>query len=68
MDLVFEEEGGWVIVDFKTDPMNSKGVRPLAEKYGPQLLEYERAWQETTGEPVKEKGLYFTELENYIPL
>ncbi|MBI5248830.1 MAG: UvrD-helicase domain-containing protein [Desulfomonile tiedjei] len=59
IDLVFLEEAGWVIVDYKTDRFSGP-LDELVEKYKPQVLTYTRAWAEMTGEPVIESGLYFT--------
>ena len=59
VDLAFEEEDGWVIVDYKTDRVEGK-VAALASRYGPQLEAYRRALV-ATGVTVKERGGWFTE-------
>lgn len=63
IDLLFQEEGGWVIVDYKTD---SAGADTVAEKYRPQLEEYRRAWEQISGENTKETGLYLTRHQRYV--
>ncbi|MDF1527126.1 MAG: UvrD-helicase domain-containing protein [bacterium] len=61
MDLVFEEEDGWVIVDYKT------GAKDL-EKYRPQLEAYKEAWESFGIGRVKETGIYFVDHEEYLIL
>ncbi|MBU4194916.1 MAG: PD-(D/E)XK nuclease family protein [Actinobacteria bacterium] len=58
IDLVFEEEGGWVLVDYKTDRVRGAGAG-LLEKYAPQVRLYAEVWERCTGETVKETALYF---------
>ncbi|MFH1150493.1 MAG: UvrD-helicase domain-containing protein [Actinomycetota bacterium] len=66
MDLAFREEGGWVIVDYKTDRIStSRSEQALADEYAPQLELYGRAWAGCTGETVKETGLFFVDNRKY---
>jgi ATP-dependent helicase/nuclease subunit A len=66
IDLIFPEDGGWVLVDFKTDLVSSDaGAAALAERYAPQLALYKQAWERCTGEPVREMGIYFTSFDEY---
>ncbi len=59
IDLVFAEEDGWVLVDFKTDTVRSPSdVEALISKYAPQLRLYGEAWERCTGQGVIETGLY----------
>jgi len=60
IDLVFREDGGWVVVDYKSDSRSKKEIPQLVEHYRGQVQTYADFWQEATGEPVVEKGLYFT--------
>lgn len=61
VDLAFRENGGWVLVDYKTDLADSDAeMKALARRYAPQLRLYARAWEACTGETVKEMLLYFT--------
>ncbi len=68
IDLVFHEPNGWVIADYKTDAGAKSDPDVLAEKYRPQVELYARAWQQITGEPVAETGLFFTETGQYFVL
>jgi ATP-dependent helicase/nuclease subunit A len=71
IDLVFREQDGWVIADYKTDRIPDavldKGAEEAkraldarVEYYRPQVQLYSRFWEKITGEKVKESGLYFT--------
>ena len=52
IDCCFMEEGGWVLLDYKTDRASDK--RALLERYRPQLALYARALSEITRRPVKQ--------------
>ncbi|MBD3268128.1 hypothetical protein GF373_15805, partial [bacterium] len=65
IDLVFEEEDGWVIVDYKTDAAAKKQADALLQKYRPQIETYRKEWEALTGGQVKEMGLYFTSIQEY---
>ena len=68
IDLVFSENGHWIIVDYKTEKINiSAGMIQQVEKYVNQLNVYVKAWQLTTGMNVSEAGLYFIEDSVYVP-
>ena len=55
-DLIFVEEDGAVLVDFKTDA--TRDAQALKEKYRTQLTLYARAAEALLGCPVKESYLY----------
>jgi len=60
IDLAFKEADGWVIADYKTDVGTDPGF-PVREKaYRDQVDIYAEAWARLTGEPVKERVLFFT--------
>lgn len=59
IDLVFLDESGWVVVDYKTDRFTGPADQ-FIEKYKHQVLTYAQAWAEMTRGPVIEAGLYFT--------
>ena len=59
IDLVFEENGGWVVVDYKSDAVGSN-LSELANFYRPQVAHYRRYWEKLSGRPTK-AGLYFIE-------
>lgn len=48
IDLVFKEETGWVIVDYKTDDFEKDAVRKKA--YQKQVELYKKYWEKITGE------------------
>ncbi len=52
IDLCFEEDGEWVLIDYKTDSTDDKEA--LKARYLPQLNLYARALRSITGKPVKE--------------
>jgi ATP-dependent helicase/nuclease subunit A len=57
LDLVFEEEDGWTIVDYKSDTI-AGNLDELVAFYEPQIAHYRRYWQQLTGRPAK-AGLFF---------
>ncbi len=60
IDLVFREQDGWVLVDYKTDLPGVAGLEEAARRYAPQMRLYAEGWERCTGEAVKEAFLYFT--------
>ena len=54
IDCCFEEDGRWVLVDYKTD----SDIPGALEKHRPQLEIYAQALEEITGMPVAERILY----------
>jgi len=57
IDLVFEEEEGWVLVDYKSDVVSNNRAG-LVDFYRPQVEHYRRAWERLTGRRTQ-AGLYF---------
>jgi len=63
MDLLLPVEGGWALIDYKTDTI--KGTidqdkeDELRERYRVQMNLYAKALEEIWKQPVKEKYLYF---------
>ncbi len=68
IDLAFEEPGGWVIVDYKTDAVAPEHLTSLVDHYRPQVDSYARNWERFVGQPVKERGLYFVRTDTYQPV
>ncbi|MGE5544373.1 MAG: PD-(D/E)XK nuclease family protein, partial [Bacillota bacterium] len=67
IDLVFEEADGWVIADYKTDAISSPEKIPeLKNYYAPQVQLYKQLWESLTGKKVKEAGLYFTSVGEWV--
>lgn len=60
IDLVFRDDGGWVIVDYKSDAAGTAVSAPLMRGYERQLALYAAAWERLAGEPVAERHLLFT--------
>lgn len=60
VDLVFEEDGEWVLVDYKTDavPEGEDARRFLKERYQIQLDVYAKALERITNKKVKQKFIY----------
>lgn len=56
IDCCFEEDGQWVLVDYKTD--SPRDVQAVLEKHRPQLDVYADALVRITGMPVRERVLY----------
>ena len=60
VDCCIEEEGGLVIIDYKTDAVYDEGQLKLrAEHYRPQLMAYAKALSRILDKPVKECLLFF---------
>lgn len=67
IDAYFEEDGEWVLVDYKTDRVaKSNGADILKKRYHSQLSYYERALEQLTSRNVKEKLIYSIYLEEAI--
>ena len=66
IDLAFREDGGWVIVDYKTDAAARERQAELEEHYRPQVQSYAKVWEQFTNEKVREAGLFFTRNGVYV--
>jgi len=66
IDFLFEEEDGWVIVDFKTDSVTEEKLQSFLDFYRPQVQAYASEWEATFGYKVKEAGLYFVQLGKWL--
>jgi len=66
IDFLFEEEDGWVIVDFKTDSVTEETLQAFIDFYRPQVQAYASVWEKTFGYKVKEVGLYFAQLGKWV--
>lgn len=61
IDVVFEEDDGWVIVDYKTDHYKAEKDRlNLEQYYQSQLDAYRKVFTSISGKTVKETQIYFT--------
>jgi ATP-dependent exoDNAse (exonuclease V) beta subunit len=68
VDLVFEEDGGLVVVDYKTDHLSAEQARDQAAHHAPQLQLYGRGLARATGMPVRERLVLFTALGETVPV
>jgi ATP-dependent helicase/nuclease subunit A len=57
IDLAFRENGGWILVDYKTDA--APAIADRRARYRRQLDLYAECWARLTGEPVRERVLLF---------
>ena len=64
IDTAFEENGEWVLVDYKTDRVKSGG--DLIKRYKIQMDLYKEALQRLTGMPVKASYIYSFRLHDAI--
>lgn len=58
IDACFEENGEWILVDYKTDWVKPEQESELVEKYREQLIQYAGALEQLTGKKVREKWIY----------
>jgi ATP-dependent helicase/nuclease subunit A len=69
IDLVLLEDGGWAIVDYKTDRIEDQAhLEQLIKYYRPQVELYRNSFEAATGLEVAEAALYFTDRQHYEPL
>ena len=59
IDLLFEEEDGLVVVDYKTDAMEADQTLEAADRYRIQRGAYALVLQRVTGKPIKEVVFLF---------
>lgn len=65
IDLLLEEDDGFVLVDYKTD---RREPEQAALRYGTQIRLYRRAVEEILGRPVKEAYLHFLASRRSVPV
>jgi ATP-dependent helicase/nuclease subunit A len=68
VDLVFEEDGALVIVDYKTDHIAPGQALAQAAHHAPQLQLYGRGLAQATGLGVRERLVLFTALGQAVPV
>ena len=69
VDCAFEpEEGGLVVVDFKTDHVFGDALSERARRYRPQLEAYALALGKVLEKEVTEKVLYFFQTNSAVNL
>jgi ATP-dependent helicase/nuclease subunit A len=62
VDLVFEEDGSLVVVDYKTDAIMADQALAQAAHHAPQLQLYARGLAQASGMPVTQRLVLFTAL------
>jgi ATP-dependent exoDNAse (exonuclease V) beta subunit len=62
IDLLFEEEGSYVLVDYKTEAVAAKDLPAAVESHRAQLAFYREAVRQLTGRYPREAFLYFVRL------
>jgi ATP-dependent helicase/nuclease subunit A len=69
IDLIYRVDGGWKLIDFKTDAAaTQEEVLRVVDRYRDQVAAYGRYWSQITGERVVEQGLWLTHLDQYVPI
>ncbi len=66
IDCAFLEDGGWVLLDYKTDRIDDEEA--FIQRYAMQLEWYARALEKITGTPVKEMWLYALGKAKAVPV
>jgi ATP-dependent helicase/nuclease subunit A len=66
VDLVFEEDGRLVVVDYKSDAIADEQVLEQAAHHAPQLQLYGRGLTQAIGLPVRERLVLFTALARSV--
>jgi ATP-dependent exoDNAse (exonuclease V) beta subunit len=68
VDLVFEEDGQLVVVDYKSDAITDEQALAQAAHHAPQLQLYGRGLAQALGQPVRERLVLFTALGRTVPV
>ena len=73
IDCFFEEDDGYVLVDYKTDyvPTGTKretAIEEIKERYTKQIEIYKRAIEDITGKKVKESYLYLYSANEWVTI
>ena len=63
IDCFFEEDGKLTVIDFKTDYVTPETLEEKVKYYAPQLAAYANALERITGKGVKERILYFFDMD-----
>jgi ATP-dependent helicase/nuclease subunit A len=68
VDLVFEEGGALVVLDYKSDAIAEDQALAQAAHHAPQLQLYARGLARAAGMPVRERLVLFTALGRVVPV
>jgi ATP-dependent helicase/nuclease subunit A len=58
IDCYFEEDGGLVLLDYKTDRIPDRGTEIIKNRYATQINYYAEALKKLTGKEIKNKYVY----------
>ena len=58
IDLAYENDDGWEILDHKTDQLPADGAEELAQRYTDQLGAYGKVWRSITRDQSVRIGLH----------
>lgn len=67
-DCFFEEDGEFVLIDYKTDNVYGKDIIKYSERYRPQLEYYRKAIEKIFEKRVKEKYIYYLDCAKSIEI
>ncbi len=65
IDLAFEENGGWVVVDYKTGVAGEDAIAGCVELYREQVRMYAKKLSEITAKSARETGLFMIPVNQY---
>ncbi|PKK40608.1 ATP-dependent nuclease, subunit A [Clostridiaceae bacterium JG1575] len=68
IDAFFEEDGQWILLDYKTDAVGPGEAAVLKQRYAVQIRLYCEALTALTGKKVREAYLYALSLQEAIPM
>ena len=69
IDLVYRLDGGWKVVDYKTDAVDGPAAAArVLRRAKAQVDAYAGHWEGITGEKVAEKGVWLTDNGSWHPL
>ncbi|MFZ5943114.1 MAG: helicase-exonuclease AddAB subunit AddA [Bacillota bacterium] len=68
IDCMWYEDGGWVLIDYKSDQIKDEDLSGFIDRYSGQINLYTRAVETITKEKVKERYLYLFSLGKAIQL
>jgi ATP-dependent helicase/nuclease subunit A len=68
VDLVFEENGQLVVVDYKSDAITDEQALAQAAHHAPQLQLYGRGLAQALAMPVRERLVVFTAIARSVPV
>lgn len=68
IDLAFEENGGWVVVDYKTGVAHEDAIANCVALYSGQVCMYARKLSDISGMPVQETGLFMIPIHRYTTI